>query len=301
MAADLECASSGNGCSTVRHHAKRTLQETNEKGQLELVKDIPTFYEKKLDWIPFIEDPGRRSYSYFLPAEKNTETFPDVVLNKWFQDLHPHGELSRCHNDGGWTDAFHQGELLLRKTAWCPFEPDCSCDYGYADTWQVPVTDNSMKGTIAEITEAVQRCCGVSFNSVNLNYYPEGGGVGFHADDEFLFDGLKRDTLIVSLSLCNKKDDGIRKFQVNLKRNFQNKDRKVHDILLGHGDLLTMEGLFQRFYLHSVWPGDDKRHANHELCQGERINLTWRTIVQHLDGTEQCRFKKCKLTDAKPS
>lgn len=23
------------------------------------------------------------------------------------------------------------------------------------------------------------------FNSVNLNYYPTGGGVGYHADDEF--------------------------------------------------------------------------------------------------------------------
>lgn len=42
------------------------------------------------------------------------------------------------------------------------------------------------------MTRAVEALCGLNegeLNSVNLNYYPRGGGVGFHADDEFLFDG----------------------------------------------------------------------------------------------------------------
>lgn len=277
-------------------------QVCTNNGPLKLVKDDSfkndANSDQVMDWTPFLEDPAKRSFSYYLPGDKNQAMFSEEILNKWFTELHPQGELSHCHNNGGWTDAFYMGEKLLRKTAWFPFKKNCNCEYGYSDTWQVPVTDSKMKGIITEITDAVQKCCGVTFNSVNLNYYPRGGGVGFHADDEFLFDGLHRDCLIVSLSLCNSTSEGGRKFQVRLKKNFQDGIRdgsKVHEIVLGHGDLMTMEGLFQVFYLHSVWPGDDKSQLSHELCQGERINLTWRTIVQHMDGSEVCRFKKCSL------
>ena len=97
-----------------------------------------------------------------------------------------------------------QGELLLRKTAWCVFDSACTCAYGYSDTWQNQITDPRMKGVLLDISQAVHRVCAASsldmqadsnqalFNCVNLNYYPTGGGVGFHADDEFLFDGLRR-------------------------------------------------------------------------------------------------------------
>ena len=56
-----------------------------------------------------------------------------------------------------------------------------------------------------------------------------------------------------------------------------------------------MEGLHQLFYEHSVWPGDSKQHVDDERTRGERINLTWRTIVQHLDGSEECRGMRCPL------
>jgi hypothetical protein len=71
----------------------------------------------------------------------------------------------------------------------------------------------------------------------------------------------------------------------------------VSEITLRHGDIITMEGMFQRHYLHSVWPGDDdnRAHVNHERCRGERINLTWRTIVRHLDGSDECRGLVCPL------
>ena len=66
-------------------------------------------------------------------------------------------------------------------------------------------------------------------------------------------------------------------------------------VLLGHCDLMTMEGLHQAYYLHSVWPGDSKEHTEHELTHGERINLTWRTIVCHLDGGDECKGMCCPL------
>ena len=151
------------------------------------------------------------------------------------------------------------------------------------------------------------------FNSINLNYYPTGGGVGYHADDEFLFDGLNRSIRIVSLSLCARNHDfgghdGERLFQVKRKRgNVETagngdvryeEENTIFEITLRHGDIITMEGMFQKFYLHSVWPGDDIEnvHTEDDRCQGERINLTWRTIVRHLDGSDECRGLMCPMS-----
>ena len=156
-----------------------------------------------------------------------------------------------------------------------------------------------MKSLLNEITKAVSTIVGrrILLNSCNLNYYPRGGGVGFHADDEFLFDGLHRDVRIISLSLCAPGPSGwgARKFQIRKKKDPTNDD-DVQEILLGHGDLLTMEGMFQKYYLHSVWPGDSKEYEDHPLTQGERINLTWRTFVKHLDGSNECRGMVCPLS-----
>jgi len=171
-----------------------------------------------------------------------------------------------------------------------------------------------MMHVLQEITSAVSSVVGLNwegeFDSVNLNYYPRGGGVAFHADDEFLFDGLNCETRIVSLSLCstapaadgdadsidkdNDTNFGARKFQV--KQKGKKESSQVDEIILRHGDLMTMEGMFQKYYLHSVWPGDSKTYMDHEHCRGERINLTWRTIVRHLDGSPECRGLKCPLS-----
>lgn len=171
-----------------------------------------------------------------------------------------------------------------------------------------------MMHVLQEITSAVSAIVGLDdseLNSVNLNYYPRGGGVAFHADDEFLFDGLNCETRIVSLSLCstapagdvadnidkdnNTNNFGARKFQVKQKGK-KYESSQVSEIILRHGDLMTMEGMFQKHYLHSVWPGDSKKYVDHELCRGERINLTWRTIVRHLDGSPECRGLMCPLS-----
>mgnify|MGYP006099765719 CR=1 FL=1 len=104
--------------------------------------------------------------------------------------------------------------------------------------------------------------------------------------------------MIISLSLCNEpteEGDGTRKFQVKLKQEFEGKEEKLFELELNHGDLMTMEGLHQLFYLHSVWPGDSKEYQDHPLTKGERINLTWRTLVKHLDGSKECNGLVCPL------
>ena len=85
----------------------------------------------------------------------------------------------------------------------------------------------------------------------------------FHADVEFLFDGLNRETRIVSLSLCSPaiatatRDDndtnnfGARIFQLKRKGK-KYESSQVGEIILQHGDLMTMEEVFQKHYLHLV-------------------------------------------------
>jgi len=253
-------------------------------------------------WSSFIHNDELKSYSFYLPTHNNDRgeeaddnIFTSEQLDDWFQALHPsqYADETKGH---AWTGASYKGTTLLRQTAWFTLDSACTCEYGYSDTWQPQIKSEKMSQVLRDITASVVEVVGGNFNSVNLNYYPRGGGVGAHADDEFLFDGLNRETRIVSLSLCGgKSGEGTRKFEVKRKGKKHSNEKK--EILLKHGDLMTMEGLFQKYYLHSVWPGDSKSQLEHPLCQGERINLTWRTIVRHLDGSvDECRGLTCPLS-----
>jgi alkylated DNA repair dioxygenase AlkB len=294
---------------------------------------------QSLDWNTFVHDDDTQSYSFHLSQAKSPWT-SQAQLDGWFQALHPSNTSSsttssttssmlseKTNNNNAWTEASYRGETLLRQTAWVVFDEGCKCEYGYADTWQPISTCPKLRRVLQEITNAVLPAATATrtttatttttvVNCCNLNYYPQGGGVGFHADDEFLFDGLVQPTAILSLSLCGP-SGGSRKFQIQPKAGrledelytIQKNDDKnatggaggagsaiIQSVLLEHGDLMTMEGMFQKYYFHSVWPGDSKDHVDHPLAQGGRINLTWRTIVKHLDGSdEECRGKTCPL------
>ena len=281
-----------------------------------------------------MEDRESESFSYFLSSfsssthqSTTTSWTTRSQLDQWFDALHPSRYTPVATDDSNsnsninsnrntaWTKASYKGEELLRQTAWVTLDEHCHCEYGYSDTWQHQATDPKFCAVVDEITRTIQQLTGcTSLNACNLNYYPHGGGVGFHADDEFLFDGLRRPTCIISLSLCrgghHDGGDGARKFIIkpsngNSEEQVQNqyndkdkdKDNNQRSIVLAHGDLMTMEGMFQKHYFHSIWPGDSKEYmdSNDPYIQGERINLTFRTIVQHLDGSDECRGKVCPL------
>lgn len=267
-------------------------------------------------WVPFLVDRATASFSYHLPwpggdtsASSSSLWASEEELNKWFHALHPNQHTTTDESSRAWTDAYYKGEKLLRQTAWCTLQEGCECDYGYSDTWQQRVLRSpKFHATVEEITEKIRSATGcIEINSCNLNYYPQGGGVGFHADDEFLFDGTRRETCIISLSLCsnNGGKSGARNFMVKKQQGRSEEqaasgsnDETVHQVILRHGDIITMEGMFQKDYFHSVWPGDSQDFLEDPLTQGERINLTWRTIVQHLDGSEECRGKICPLANS---
>lgn len=274
-------------------------------------------------WQPFVVDDDLGCYSYYLPHSSTDAVISSSRLDEWFTALHPNNYTSEPTGHA-WTDASYENRVLSRNTAWSASlnndDSDgerCTCEYGYSDTWQPLIRSTKMLTVLRDITSVIKTIVGGSgaeghdgFNSVNLNYYPMGGGVGYHADDEFLFDGLNQSIRIVSLSLCARNHDGghdgERLFQVKGKLNNETGNGEVRceeggtisEITLKHGDIVTMEGMFQKFYLHSVWPGDDVEnvHIDDDRCQGERINLTWRTIVRHLDGSDECRGLICPMS-----
>lgn len=122
------------------------------------------------------------------------------------------------------------------------------------------------------ILRAVMPKCGVEDSrwpdSCNLNWYVDGQhSVGWHADDERLFQGKVHDALIISLSLGQT-----RKFEV--RPIFpEEEDKKLYRVFVDSGDVLCMEGMLQKHYMHRV-PKDTK-------VESGRINLTWRWIVKH--------------------
>lgn len=132
-----------------------------------------------------------------------------------------------------------------------------------------------MEPWFREITETVYLTCGIKDrpNSCNANYY-DGGcqSVGWHADDEALFDAMKRDVLIVSLSL-----GATRCFELHAK----DKPAELIKLPLEDGDLCTMEGLCQKHYRHRV--------PRQKSVRGPRINLTWRWVLKHEEGCPVCK------------
>merc|ERR1711920_1155639 len=103
----------------------------------------------------------------------------------------------------------------------------------------------------------------------NMNLYEHGGdSVGWHADDESLFQGKFQDILIISLSF------GLtRKFHLRYNWPNENEQHEPFEIDLKTGDIMTMEGMTQKHMQHRVPKEED--------ISGPRINLTWRWVLKH--------------------
>merc|ERR1719188_1979268 len=80
----------------------------------------------------------------------------------------------------------------------------CACTYRYG---AVAVEPTEFPPWMEQVMQAVMPCCGLAAreqwpNACNVNVYEDGGmSVGWHTDDEVLFQGKFRDCLIISLSL----------------------------------------------------------------------------------------------------
>mmetsp|Transcript_35309 Transcript_35309/g.104903 ORF Transcript_35309/g.104903 Transcript_35309/m.104903 type:complete len:377 (-) Transcript_35309:13-1143(-) len=168
------------------------------------------------------------------------------------------------------------GEPIPRRTAWM-VAPGCTCTYRYGG---VDVAPQDFPDWMVEIMEVYMPLCGLTKreewpNSCNLNLYEDGAmSVGWHADDEKLFQGRWRDIRIISVSLGETRTFELRTIAA------EDGERAKYKMRLGDGDICTMEGLTQKHYSHRV----PKEDAN-----GPRINLTWRWVRKHM---EACPCKK---------
>lgn len=153
--------------------------------------------------------------------------------------------------------------VLPRSAAWLTQEA-CKCRYEYSSLKFDPLP---MESWFLDITDKVCRIVGLEErpNSCNANYYDGGNQcVGWHSDDEPLFNAVRRDVLILSLSL-----GATRNFELHSK----DKPTEITTLPLDNGDLCTMEGLCQKHYRHRV--------PKQRQVPGPRINLTWRWVLRH--------------------
>lgn len=207
-------------------------------------------------WHYLITDESRRSFIGHLRSPFKTDEcqafFKDVLDGvDWKQPAQP------------------SGALIPRKTAWL-VSSGCSCSYRYGS---IEVEACPYTPWMTNLMQRVMPLCGLEVpaqwpTSCNINLYEDGGmSVGWHTDDERLFQGKFQDIRIISLSL------GVtRKFEV--RTNWPQQGERSHQtLMLADGDLCTMEGMFQKHFQHRV-PKEDN-------IQGPRINLTWRWVVKH--------------------
>ena len=165
-------------------------------------------------------------------------------------------------------DTLHNKLLALQwdnnenhSTMWFVENP-CTCFYKYS---KYNVSPKPYFPELKLLANFVENLTGSEeTNCVNVNYYEDRfSSVGFHSDSEDLFQAETIFSIIISVSLGST-----RTFILQAKDNSEE-----HSIDLKHGDVLTMEGLCQKFYVHAL-----PRAAG--AC-GPRINLTFRKIVQH--------------------
>lgn len=206
-------------------------------------------------WTYPVHDESRRSFAGYLPCP-----FPANTMPLFFSLIKEGTEWKQPSGNFG---------LIPRKTGWM-VSSGCDCIYTYGG---FEVTPQEFPTWMRQIISVVMPLCGITEenewpDACNLNLYEDGGcSVGWHADDESLFQGKFRDSRIISLSI-----GATRKFELRL--NWPEEGEKpVRRIFLSSGDLLTMEGMCQKHYQHRV--------PKEEGIEGPRINLTWRWILKH--------------------
>ncbi|CAL1168832.1 unnamed protein product [Cladocopium goreaui] len=222
---------------------------------------------KGLKWKVVLSDESRRSY---VPSARLGDFFKTIYgKTAWEQPEGPQG-------------------LLPRKTVWM-VKSGCQCPYRYGG---VTIKPQEFPDWMTELLRTYMPYCGKSEeewpDSCNVNLYEDGShAVGWHTDDEALFQSLHQDVAIVSLSLGQP-----RKF--DLRKNWPEEGERLQERLhLGNGALATMEGMLQKHYMHRI--------ARDDESLGPRINLTWRWIKKHADVKENKDHQVLDTLDAEGS
>eukprot|EP00928_Gymnodinium_smaydae_P013599 TRINITY_DN14951_c1_g4_i1.p1 TRINITY_DN14951_c1_g4~~TRINITY_DN14951_c1_g4_i1.p1 ORF type:complete len:568 (+),score=47.34 TRINITY_DN14951_c1_g4_i1:45-1706(+) len=217
----------------------------------------------ELAWETIIDDPGLRSWSFV--AHEPAITQDDFAMLR--------DKINWLELKSGWGDT----TKLTRKVMWFT-RPGCTCPYEYGSESCPAVNFPSWFDAMTERWLGKLKLQNSAFgmpNCANINLYDGGEqAVSWHADDEPLFKGKTQDALIISVSL-----GAARKFQVGLRAPRKGaylapEKGTIESYWLEHGHIATMEGLFQKHYLHQV--------AKAGVSTEPRINVTFRYNVAHV-------------------
>jgi alkylated DNA repair dioxygenase AlkB len=230
---------------------------------LQLLKDR---CQSPFGWVACVNDEANRSWMYLADRKQ------DIQLS----------DLQTLLSSVKWIDvAASPGGKVTRKTMWFVKE-GCRCPYNYgthrvaAEPFPDWFMDMSKRWLSCFNLDDADRDSRFP-DSVNLNLYENGSQiVAWHSDDEPLFRGKQQDTRIISVSL-----GAPRKFQVGFRSPRRGgilapEKGSQQTFTLGHGVLSTMEGLFQKHYLHQIAKGG--------VTGGPRVNATFRYIEDHVVG-----------------
>jgi alkylated DNA repair dioxygenase AlkB len=228
-------------------------EESRLKTGLKLLITVPEGSTSSGAYV--VMDEERRSFAGLLRAAVPLNTCQDF--------------FERIRDGTPWMQPEGKVGLLPRKTCWM-VRNGCSCSYRYGG---IEVDGQEFPPWMLEVMQTVMPLCGLETedtwpNSCNLNLYEDGGmSVGWHADDERLFQGRFQDCRIISLSLGAR-----RRFELRLNWP-ENSRSSLYRLELGCGDILTMEGMMQKHFQHRV--------PHQENVDAPRINLTWRWVAKH--------------------
>lgn len=145
--------------------------------------------------------------------------------------------------------------ITKRKVAWYGEKP-FSYTYSNHTKSALPFTP-----VLIQLKKLIEEKTNETYNSCLLNLYHNGSeGMAWHSDGE---KDLKENGAIASLS-----------FGAERKFGFKHKQTKeTVYIQLEHSSLLVMKGETQKYWLHRLPPTTK--------VQNPRINLTFRTIIEH--------------------
>eukprot|EP00933_Yihiella_yeosuensis_P084146 TRINITY_DN9853_c0_g2_i3.p1 TRINITY_DN9853_c0_g2~~TRINITY_DN9853_c0_g2_i3.p1 ORF type:complete len:1384 (+),score=377.24 TRINITY_DN9853_c0_g2_i3:241-4152(+) len=237
-----------------------TWEEPRQQTGLKLIGELAPPGTR---WRYLLMDESRRSFAAYMPSP-----FNDMQCADFFEKV----------KDGtNWKQPEGTHGLVPRKTAWMA-KKGCNCTYKYGG---LSVEPQEFPPFMDELLRMCMHYCGINQqdwpDSCNLNLYEDGGmSVGWHSDDEVLFQGKFYDIRIISLSFGQT-----RKFELRVNHPEEG-EKALKKISLSSGDLMTMEGMTQKHYQHRV---------PKEQCEGPRINLTWRWVLKH---SPKCPAGRCR-------
>ena len=171
--------------------------------------------------------------------------------------------------DVTFTKVYNKYGKLIRSSAWYTADP-CNCTYVYAGQNWAPLPFVSWMYDVAAKIKAML-CFEDELNSINFNRYDDfSQSLGFHSDDEQIFQKSDGTANIVSLSF-----GATRTFAFKL---ISDPPEKATTVELRSGDLMTMENRMQQFYSHAVLVDD----AGTDVTGGgARFNATFRFVANH--------------------